>query len=105
MNVALANPYRFGVVESWLSFFDGLSRDLQADKPILRRLGLKAFVYGGEQDHIANPLEDAPFAAELRAAGADAKSATYPGEHSLQTLEAHLSNMLTFAGRSLSAPR
>ena len=24
MNVALANPYRFGVVESWLGFFNGL---------------------------------------------------------------------------------
>ena len=27
MNVALANPYRFGVVESWLGFFNGLEGD------------------------------------------------------------------------------
>jgi S-formylglutathione hydrolase FrmB len=103
MNVALANPYRFGVVESWLSFFNGLGGDLRADRPVFSRLGLHAFVYGGEEDHIANPEEDAPFAAALRAAGVDAKSAIYPGEHNLETLEAHLAHMLAFAGRSLSS--
>jgi hypothetical protein len=102
MNVELANPYRFGVVESWLSFFNGLEGDLRADRPILTRLGLHAFIYGGEEDHIANPDEDAPFAAALRVAGADARSAVYPGEHNLETIEAHLASMLTFAGRSLS---
>ena len=103
MNVALANPYRFGVVESWLSFFNGLEGALRADRPVFSRLGLHAFVYGGESDHVANPEEDAPFAAALRAAGADAKSAIYPGEHNLETLQAHLSSMLVFAGHSLSA--
>ncbi len=103
MNVALSNPYRFGVVESWLSFFNGLEGDLRADRPIFSQLGLRAFVYGGEEDHIANPEEDAPFAAALRAAGADAKSAVYPGEHNLETLEAHLGHMLAFAGRALSS--
>jgi hypothetical protein len=103
MNVALANPYRFGVVESWLSFFNGLGSDLHADRPIFRRLGLHAFIYGGESDHIANPDEDGPFAAALRASGADAKSAVYPGEHDLETLEAHLASMLAFAGHALSA--
>jgi S-formylglutathione hydrolase FrmB len=102
MNVALSNPYRFGVVESWLSFFNGLGGVLHADRPIISRLGLHAFIYGGEQDHIANPGEDAPFAAALRAAGADARSAVYPGEHNLETLQAHLTSMLTFAGRALS---
>jgi hypothetical protein len=102
MNVALANPYRFGVVESWLSFFNGLEADLRADRPTIERLGLHAFIYGGEQDHIANPDEDAPFAAALRAAGADAHGAVYSGEHNLATVEAHLASMLTYAGRSLS---
>ncbi len=101
MNVTLANPYRFGVVESWLSFFNGLEGDLHADRPVIARLGLHAFVYGGEQDHIANPAEDLPFAAALRAAGADAHGAVYPGEHNLETLEAHLEGMLVFAGRAL----
>ncbi len=103
MNVALANPYRFGVVESWIGFFNGLEGDLSADRPVFSRLGLHAFVYGGEQDHIANPSEDLPFAAALRSAGADAHGAVYPGEHSLQTVEAHLASMLQFAGRSLAA--
>ncbi len=103
MNVALANPYRFAVVESWLSFFNGLEGDLRADRPIISRLGLHAFVYGGEQDHIANPDEDLPFAAALRAAGADASGAIYPGEHSLETIEAHLESMLVFAGHALQA--
>jgi len=102
MNVALANPYRFDVVESWLSFFNGLGPDLRADRPIIKRLGLHAFIYGGEEDHIANPDEDAPFAASLRAAGADALGAVYPGEHNLATIEAHLASMLVFAGHSLS---
>lgn len=102
MNVALSNPYRFGVVESWLGFFNGLDANLRAHKKVFSRLGLHAFVYGGAEDRIADPSENAPFAAALRAAGADAKSAVYPGEHSVQTLEAHLSGMLRFAGRALS---
>ncbi len=101
MNVALSNPYRFGVVESWLSFFNGLEGDLRTDQPIISRLGLHAFVYGGEQDHIANPGEDLPFAAALRAAGADAAGAIYPGEHNLETIEAHLQSQLIFAGHAL----
>jgi hypothetical protein len=101
MHAALANPYRFGVVESWLGFFNGLEGDLHADRPIFSRLGLHAFIYGGEQDHIANPDEDLPFAAALRSIGADAAGAVYPGEHSLATIEAHLTSMLVFAGRAL----
>jgi S-formylglutathione hydrolase FrmB len=101
MNLTLSNPYRFGVVESWLSFFNGLEGQLRADRPIIARLGLHAFLYGGEQDHIANPDEDLPFAASLRAAGADAAGAIYPGEHNLETIEAHLDRMLLFAGRAL----
>jgi S-formylglutathione hydrolase FrmB len=101
MNLTLSNPYRFGVVESWLSFFNGLEGTLRVDRPIIARLGLHAFVYGGEQDHIANPDEDLPFAASLRTAGADADGAIYPGEHNLETIEAHLTSMLLFAGRAL----
>ena len=105
MNVALANPYRFGVVESWLGFFNGLEGDLRADRSVIKQLGLHAFVYGGEQDHIANPDEDLPFAAALRSAGADAHGAIYPGEHNLATVEAHLTSMLTFAGHALLSTR
>ncbi len=101
MHIALANPYRFGVSESWLGFFNGLEGQLHADRPVIKRLGLHAFVYGGEEDHVANPEEDLPFAQALRADGAQAHSAVYPGEHSLTTVEAHLADMLVYAGRAL----
>jgi S-formylglutathione hydrolase FrmB len=103
MHIALAHPERFGVVESWLGRFNGLDPLLRRDRPLLARLGLHAFLYGGASDHIVNPAENAPFAAALRAAGADAHSAVYPGEHSMQTLEAHLGGMLRFAGRALAS--
>jgi enterochelin esterase-like enzyme len=103
MELTLNNPYRFGVVESWLGFFNGLEDQLRLDHDTISKLGLHAFLYGGSEDTIANPSEDAPFAAKLRAEGAEASSAIYPGEHNLQTIEAHLSSTLTFAGRSLIA--
>ncbi len=102
MELALDNPSRFGVVESWLGFFNGLEDQLQLDAHSIRALGLSAFVYGGEQDKIADPSEDAPFAAALRAAGADAHSAVYPGEHNMETVQVHLPAMLSFAGRALA---
>ncbi|MGH2863779.1 MAG: alpha/beta hydrolase [Solirubrobacteraceae bacterium] len=103
MNVVLSNPYRFSVVESWIGFFNGLEGDLRADRSVIERLGLHAFVYGGEQDRVANPDEDMPFAAALRGEGADAHGAVYPGDHSLATVQAHLTSMLLFAGSSLGA--
>jgi enterochelin esterase-like enzyme len=102
MNVALGNPFRFGVVESWLGFFNGLDQELRADRPIISRLGLRAYLYGGASDHIADPSENAPFAAALRGAGAHAHSAVYPGGHTMQTLQAHLGSMLAYAGKSLA---
>jgi enterochelin esterase-like enzyme len=105
MLIALANPYRFAVVESWLGFFDGLDRKLHIDRPVLSRLGLHAFLYGAESDGIANPAEDPAFAAKLQAAGASAESAVYPGGHSLETLGEHLDTMLMFAGHRLLAGR
>jgi S-formylglutathione hydrolase FrmB len=105
MHVALANPYRFAVVESWLGFFNNLGGELRADRPILSRLGLHAFLYGAEADPVAEPAEDPAFAAELRAAGARAESAIYPGGHSLEKTSEHLDAMLLFAGRSLRDAR
>jgi enterochelin esterase-like enzyme len=101
MHVALAYPYRFAVVESWLGFFDNLGGELHKDRPVLSRLGLHAFLYGAEADPVANPEEDPAFAAELRAAGAVAQSAIYPGGHSLEKVSEHLDAMLLFAGRAV----
>ena len=103
MHVALANPYRFAVVESWLGFFDNLDEELRADRPIIARLGLHAFVYGAEDDRAARPEENPAFAARLRAAGAQASSAIFPGDHSLHKVREHLDAGLLFAGRSLAA--
>ncbi len=101
MHLALTHPQTFSAVESWLGFFEGLDGRLRADRPTISHLGLRAYVYGAASDYIADPSENAPFAAALRAAGANAHSAVYPGEHDFETLEAHLEHMLEFAGRKL----
>jgi S-formylglutathione hydrolase FrmB len=101
MNVALSQLGTFSVVESWEGYFDNLSHELAADRPLLARLPLHAFVWGGLQDSVASSAEDEPWAAALRAAGADAQSAVYPGGHTFSPLRAHLAQMLTFAGRAL----
>jgi enterochelin esterase-like enzyme len=102
MHVALANPSRFAVVESWLGFFNGLGGELHADRPVLKRLGLHAFLYGAQADPVAVPQEDPEFAAKLRAAGAQAQGLIYPGGHSLEKVQEHLETGLLFAGRSLA---
>jgi enterochelin esterase-like enzyme len=101
MNVALGNPRRFSIVESWLGFFNGLGDELRAAAPVISREGLHAYLYGGAEDSIADPSENAPFAARLRDAGASAHSAVYVGGHTMETLAAHLHHMLLYVGRSL----
>ncbi len=101
MEVALSQLRRYSVVESWEGYFDNLSSLLAADRSLLARMPLHAFVYGGRNDTVANPAEDASWAAALRRAGADAQSALYPGGHTFTPLERHLAQMLTFAGRAL----
>lgn len=105
MNVALANPLRFSVVESWLGFFNNLEGALHADAQVISNLGLHAFLYGAAEDPVAVPAEDPEFAAELRAVGAQAESAIYPGGHSLEKVQEHLETGLLFAGRSLVEAR
>jgi enterochelin esterase-like enzyme len=101
MNVALGNPRRFSIVESWLGFFNGLEDELAAARPVIVRDGLHAYLYGGASDTIADPSENAPFAAQLRDVGASAHSAVYVGGHTMETLAAHLHHMLLYVGRSL----
>jgi len=38
---ALSNPLRFAVVESWLGYFNHLGDELEADRSVIRRLGLR----------------------------------------------------------------
>ena len=102
MHVALSNPYRFSVVESWLGFFNHLGGELRAARPVISRLGLHAFLYGAIEDPVAVPEEDPAFAAELRTAGATAEGVIYGGGHSLEKVRAHLEHGFVFAARSLS---
>jgi hypothetical protein len=39
----------------------------------------------------------------MRAAGAQAQSAVYPGAHAFAPIERHLAQMLSFAGRQLAS--
>ena len=103
MHVALSNPYRFSVVESWLGYFNHLGGELRAARPVISHLGLHAFLYGAEEDPVAVPEEDPVFAAQLRAAGATAAGVIYSGGHSLEKVRAHLDHGLLFAARSLRA--
>ena len=103
MNVALRQLGSYSLVESWEGEFANLSGVLRADRPLLRRLPLRAFVWGGAQDTVVDTAADAPWAAALRAAGAQAQSAVYPGPHAFAPIERHLRAMLIFAGRSLRA--
>ena len=103
MNVALGHPQRFAVVESWLGFFNGLSVELQAARPVIQREGLQRIRLRRRVRHIANPSEDAPFAAAAaRRRRLRARGAVYAGEHDMQTLHAHLPHMLLFAGSALA---
>jgi len=101
MNVALAHVRDYSVVESWEGFFNNLGHELASARPLLARMPLSAFIWGGRQDTIAASAENAPWAAALRAAGAKARSAVWPGGHNFATLERHLTQMLTYAGRRL----
>ena len=101
MNVALTQLSNYSVVESWEGQFANLGSELAADRPLLARLPLHAFVWGGEQDTVVGYAADAPWAAAMRAAGAQATSAVYPGAHAFAPIAAHLAAMLSFAGRAL----
>jgi S-formylglutathione hydrolase FrmB len=103
MDVALSQLGSYSVVESWEGFFNNLSGQLAADRPLLARLPLHAFVYGGLSDSVAGTSQNAPWAAALRSAGAAAQSALYPGGHTFTPLEQHLAQMLSFAGHALQS--
>jgi len=101
MNVALTQLGTYSVVESWEGQFTSLAHELAADRPLLRRLSLHAFVWGGAQDTVVDSGADAPWAAAMRSAGAQATGAVYPGAHAFAPIEDHLAQMLSFAARSL----
>ena len=101
MNVALKQLHHYSLVESWEGDFVNLQDELSADRRLLRQLPLHAFVWGGASDTVVDSALNAPWAAAMRAAGADAQSAVYPGAHAFAPIERHLGAMLRFAARTL----
>jgi enterochelin esterase-like enzyme len=73
-------------------------------KPRIRKLGLRAFLYVGDQDHQSRIHELLPFAAKLRTAGAHVTVAEYPGAHDWALWRAQMPHMLRVASRWLRAP-
>ena len=91
MNVALGNPQRFGVVESWLGFFNGLEGQLRADRAAdLARSACTPSSTAAPRTRSPTQPRTRRSPPQLRAAGARAHSAVYPGEHAMETLQAHL---------------
>src|ERR1019366_9189126 len=77
MNVALIQLGSYSVVESWEGFFNNLSGQLATDRPLLARMPLHAFVYGGGAGRGAGPAQNPPRGAGRRAPRAEAQSALY----------------------------
>jgi enterochelin esterase-like enzyme len=122
VNISLHHPSVFGSFESWSGYFtqtptytfSGVSpallranspaRYLPAIAPTLRRTPFRAFLYQGTRDDVSASAMRA-FTAELRAAGANARAAVYPGRHNWRLWRRHFSAMLEFASKSLEAAR
>ena len=97
MHLALNHPQTLSAVESWLGFFNGLDDRLRADRSTIKHSASRLRLRSRLRSH-RRPGRDTP-AADLRAAGADAHSAVYPGEHNPEAIqEAHL-------GRACSCSR
>jgi enterochelin esterase-like enzyme len=122
INVGLHNLKLFGNLQCWSGYFiqtrsgvfkhatiKQLRENSPEDyvvhlKPRIRRLGLRAFIYVGNQDHQSRIDELLPFAAKLRAAGARVTTAEYPGAHDWALWRQQMPHMLRVASRWLRAP-
>jgi enterochelin esterase-like enzyme len=113
-NVALHDLGLFGGFQSWAGYFTEAPKGtfagaslstIAANSPLdyvpslahrIRHLGLHAFLYVGAQDR-QGLLQLAPFAPELRAAGARVGTAIYPGRHDWALWRAEMPHMLELA--------
>jgi S-formylglutathione hydrolase FrmB len=120
VNIALHHLADFGVVEAWGGYFtqtptavfagaspallraNSPADYLPAVAPTIRRLGLHAWLYQGRADRLGTGALLA-FAARLRAAGADVRTALFPGGHDWALFRAKTPRMLVAAARWLSA--
>lgn len=120
-NIALHHLGTFSVLESWGGYytetpsgaFTGASpAALRANSPAayvgslagrIRRLGLHAWLYQGRSDPL-NPRLMLSFAAQLRADGADVRTALYRGGHDWGLFRHQTPHMLAAAARWLTQP-
>ena len=119
-NVGLHEVALFGAIQVWSGYFTETHNGVFAhatratmdyNSPIdyvltmrraLRRYPLRAFIYSGTHD--GDRGQTPAMAAALRAMGADAQYAIYPGGHSWQLWSARLDQMLILAARGFAHP-
>jgi enterochelin esterase-like enzyme len=120
VDIALRHLAAFGVVEAWGGYFTQtptavytgaspavLRAASPADylgtlAPQVRRLGLHAWLYQGRSDRLGTTAL-LRFAARLRAAGADVRTALFHGGHDWALFRAETPRMLVAAARWMSA--
>jgi enterochelin esterase-like enzyme len=119
-NVGLHDLSLFGLIQVWSGYFvethNGVfahaSRTtMVANSPLeyigamraqLRRYPLRAFLYVGRDDSVADQL--APMVRAMQAAGVRVGWAVYPGGHSWNVWSGHLDQMLIMAGHDFEHP-
>jgi enterochelin esterase-like enzyme len=120
LNIGLHNLALFGSIEVWSGYFQetrsgvfahATSAELYDNSPReyvprlraeFERYPVRIFLYVGDDDPLGRYT--VPMAAELRAAGADASAAVYPGGHDWRLWIGHESQMLELASRWLREP-
>jgi enterochelin esterase-like enzyme len=124
VNIALHHLRTFAGVQSWSGYFLNSARyspvlasetpgQVAYNSPLLRaphlapsirRLGLRAFLYTGRSDPEIGGRELRPFAATLARAGAQVRSAVYPGGHDWALWRAQMPHMLEVANAWFHSP-
>jgi enterochelin esterase-like enzyme len=120
INIGLHNLALFGSIEVWSGYFSetrtgpfahASASQLYANSPRdyvprmrrqLKRYPVRIFLYVGKRDPLGRYT--VPMAAELRAAGAYARAAVYPGGHDWALWIDHEAQMLELASRWLREP-
>ncbi len=119
-NVGLHQDATFGLIQVWSGYFVETHNGVFADagravmaynspldyvrtmRRTLRRFPLRVFIYGGRDDPETSQIP--AMAAVLRAEGARASWAVYPGGHSWKTWTPHVDQMLIMASHDFRHP-
>ncbi len=120
VNLALHHPGVFAGIQAWSGYYvenragtfaHATAATLIANSPLdyaaalapaIARDPLRVFLYGGKHDPDGQQL--APLTAELRAAGAQAAFALYPGGHDWGLWRAHAAAMIVNANHDFTHP-